>query len=70
MDLSALSTNVRRLRAASGKSQGDLAEQAGLSRIGYRNIEAGQGAPRVDSLMLAGTRIRGIPVKFTGEERA
>lgn len=51
MDLSVLSTNLRRLRAASGKSQGELAEQSGLSRAGYRSIESGQVAPRVDSLM-------------------
>lgn len=51
MDLSALSANLRRTRIASGKSQGDVAEAAGLSRPGYRNIEAGEAAPRVDSLM-------------------
>lgn len=51
MDLSALSANLRRIRIASGKSQGDIAEAAGLSRPGYRNIEAGEVAPRVDSLM-------------------
>ena len=51
MDLSILSTNLRRLRTASGKSQGELAELSGLSRVGYRSIEAGQVAPRVDSLM-------------------
>src|SRR5437868_7975177 len=51
MDLSALSANLRRQRVAKGKSQGDLADAAGLSREGYRNIEAGETIPRVDSLM-------------------
>ena len=51
MDLSILSTNLRRLRTASGKSQGELAELSGLSRVGYRRIEAGEVAPRVDSLV-------------------
>jgi Zn-dependent peptidase ImmA (M78 family)/DNA-binding XRE family transcriptional regulator len=46
-----LSTNLRRLRLAKGKSQGELAEAAGLSRVGYRNIEAGQVSPRVDTLL-------------------
>jgi Zn-dependent peptidase ImmA (M78 family)/DNA-binding XRE family transcriptional regulator len=51
MDLSILSTNLRRHRIASGKNQGEIADAAGLSRVGYRNIEAGNVAPRVDSLM-------------------
>jgi Zn-dependent peptidase ImmA (M78 family)/transcriptional regulator with XRE-family HTH domain/predicted HTH domain antitoxin len=51
MDLSILSSNLLRLRTAQGKSQGGLADEAGLSRVGYRNIEAGSAAPRVDSLM-------------------
>ena len=51
MDLTVLSANLRRLRAAKGKSQVELAEAAGLSRPGYRNIEGGATAPRVDTLM-------------------
>lgn len=51
MDLSILSANLRRIRTAKGKSQGDIAEAAGLSRVGYRNIEAGTAAPRVDTLL-------------------
>jgi Zn-dependent peptidase ImmA (M78 family)/transcriptional regulator with XRE-family HTH domain/predicted HTH domain antitoxin len=51
MDLTVLGENLRRLRTAQGKSQGDLAEAAGLSRVGYRNIESGGSAPRVDSLL-------------------
>ncbi len=34
-----------------GKSQAELAEAAELARPGYRNIESGLTAPRVDSLM-------------------
>jgi Zn-dependent peptidase ImmA (M78 family)/DNA-binding XRE family transcriptional regulator len=56
LDLSILSTNLRRHRIASGKSQGEIADAAGLSRVGYRNIEAGGVAPRVDSLV----RIAGV----------
>lgn len=51
MDLTVLSANLRRIRAAKGKSQVELAEAAGLSRPGYRNIEGGSTAPRVDTLM-------------------
>jgi Zn-dependent peptidase ImmA (M78 family)/DNA-binding XRE family transcriptional regulator len=51
MDLSVLCANLRRLRLAKGLSQGDLADAAQMSRIGYRNIESGGSAPRVDSLM-------------------
>jgi len=51
MDLSILSANLRRIRLAKGKSQAEVAEAAELSRPGYRNIEAGTAAPRVDSLM-------------------
>ncbi len=51
MDLTILSGNLRRIRGAKGKSQADVADAAGLSRVGYRNIESGASAPRVDSLM-------------------
>jgi Zn-dependent peptidase ImmA (M78 family)/DNA-binding XRE family transcriptional regulator/predicted HTH domain antitoxin len=51
MDMSVLCANLRRLRTAKGLSQGDLADAAQLSRVGYRNIESGASAPRVDSLM-------------------
>lgn len=51
MDLSTLTANLKRLRVARGKSQGEVADAAGLSRVGYRNIESGAAAPRVDSLL-------------------
>lgn len=50
MDLALLSGNLKRLRTAAKKSQGDIAAAAGLSRVGYANIEAGAAAPRVDTL--------------------
>lgn len=43
--------NLRRLREAAGLSQGDLAERAGLSRIGYRNLEAGGSEPRTSTVL-------------------
>lgn len=51
MDLSHVAANVRRIRAAKRRSQAELAEAAGLSRVGYRNVEAGTAVPRVDTLM-------------------
>lgn len=51
MDLSVLSTNLLRVRTAKRKSQTEVADAAGLSRVGYRNIETGTAAPRVGSLM-------------------
>ena len=50
-NLLVLSANLRRLRMAKGMSQGDLADAAELSRVGYRNMESGAAAPRVDSLL-------------------
>lgn len=49
--MTVLCANLRRLRTAKGWSQGELADAAQLSRVGYRNIESGSSAPRVDSLM-------------------
>jgi Zn-dependent peptidase ImmA (M78 family)/transcriptional regulator with XRE-family HTH domain/predicted HTH domain antitoxin len=38
-------------------SQGALADAAQLSRVGYRNIESGASAPRVDSLLRLATAL-------------
>ncbi len=46
-----LGSNIRRLRMAKGVSQADLAEAAGLSRPGYRNVEVGAATPRTSTLM-------------------
>jgi Zn-dependent peptidase ImmA (M78 family)/DNA-binding XRE family transcriptional regulator len=56
MDLKALSANLRRFRISEGKSQADLADEAGISRVGYRNIETGAVVPRSDTLL----RIAGV----------
>ena len=57
-----LPANLRRLRTAKGLSQQALAEQAGMSRVGYRDIETGKAAPRLDSLQrIADALGRGVP---------
>jgi Zn-dependent peptidase ImmA (M78 family)/DNA-binding XRE family transcriptional regulator len=55
MGYEVIGTNLRRLRNASGRTQRELAEAAGLSRVGYRNIETGKSVPKVETLQsLAG----------------
>jgi Zn-dependent peptidase ImmA (M78 family)/DNA-binding XRE family transcriptional regulator len=48
--LPALAANLRRIRKDRGLSQEQLAEAAGLSRVGYANIEGERTVPRTDSL--------------------
>jgi len=50
MGADALAANLRRIRKAKKLTQADLAEAAGISRVGYRNIETGKSLPRVDTL--------------------
>lgn len=50
MDPTTLGANLRRLRQASDLSQEELAARAGLSRVGYRNLETGIATPRLDTL--------------------
>lgn len=45
-----IGTNVKRLRAAKGISQTDLAERAHLSRVGLAKIERGDGLPRANTM--------------------
>lgn len=45
-----ISLNLRRLRKAKGLTQERVAEQSGLSRAAYRNIEMGASTPRVANL--------------------
>jgi Zn-dependent peptidase ImmA (M78 family)/transcriptional regulator with XRE-family HTH domain len=81
MDLSILSANLKRFRAAKARTQNEIAEAAGLSLTGYRNIEDGASAPRVDSLMrvaaVLGVRLEALfvapkelkAVRFRRDER-
>lgn len=46
-----LAENLKRIRSARKISQVVLAKQAGLSRMGYRKIEAGESEPRGETLM-------------------
>jgi len=46
----AIAANARTLRKKVGLSQEKMAEAAGLSLAGYRNIETGRSMPRVDTL--------------------
>lgn len=50
MDRDLIVTNLKRLRSAKGWTQQELAERAGLSRAGYRNIENGKTSPRSSTL--------------------
>ncbi len=45
-----LSINLRRIRTSKKVSQVELAERAGLSRVGYRNIEDGVSEPKAETL--------------------
>lgn len=57
VDPVALPANLRRLRTAKGLSQRAVAEAAGLSRVGYREIETGKVTPRLDSLQRISTAL-------------
>lgn len=48
--LPALATNLRRIRKDRGLSQEQVADAAGLSRVGYANLEGERAVPRADSL--------------------
>lgn len=54
--------NLRRLRAARDLSQGEVAEAAGLSRVGYRNLESGASIPRVETLQALARALQ-VPVQ-------
>jgi D-sedoheptulose 7-phosphate isomerase len=59
MDTAAVTSNLQRLRANRGLSQGALAEAAGISRPAYRAIEKGESVPRVDTLMAIARALEG-----------
>lgn len=46
-----IGTNLRRYRIAQEMSQESLAEKAGISAQGYRNIEGGKSVPRSETLL-------------------
>ena len=43
--------NLRMHRKDKGLTQGEVAQQAGISRTAYRNIETGKADPKVDTLI-------------------
>lgn len=55
MNFGVVRSNLKRLRIAADKSQAEVADASGLSRVGYRNVEMGDAEPRLDTL----TRIAG-----------
>lgn len=50
MDQGTIAANLRRLRKVLNLTQDEVAERAGLSRAGYRNIESRKSAPRASTL--------------------
>jgi Zn-dependent peptidase ImmA (M78 family)/DNA-binding XRE family transcriptional regulator len=50
-ELTSLAHHLRRLRRKQGLTQAELADQADLSRLAYRNIEAGEASPKVETLL-------------------
>jgi Zn-dependent peptidase ImmA (M78 family)/DNA-binding XRE family transcriptional regulator len=57
-----LSINIRRIRTARKLSQVDVAERAGLSRVGYRNVEDGEGEPK-GATLIAIARALDVPLE-------
>jgi Zn-dependent peptidase ImmA (M78 family)/transcriptional regulator with XRE-family HTH domain len=50
-DRATLSANLLRIRLDRGETQAQVAEAAGMSRVGYRNVESGDAMPRTESLL-------------------
>lgn len=50
-DRATLSANLLRIRLDRGETQARIAEAAGMSRVGYRNVESGEAVPRTESLV-------------------
>jgi Zn-dependent peptidase ImmA (M78 family)/DNA-binding XRE family transcriptional regulator len=51
LDRTALSANLLRIRLAQGRTQAQVAESAGLSRVGYRAVESGDSIPGIGTLV-------------------
>ena len=47
---SAIGANLRRLRASHGLTQAEVATASGITRLAYRNLEAGLSLPRPETL--------------------
>lgn len=56
-----IAANARRYRQARKMTQALVAERAGISRVGYRNIESGKATPKPDT-MFAVARALDVPV--------
>jgi len=50
MDSKIVGANLRRIRKSKGFSQSKVADDAGISRVAYRNIEVGKSTPKVSTL--------------------
>jgi Zn-dependent peptidase ImmA (M78 family)/DNA-binding XRE family transcriptional regulator len=50
-DRATLSANLLKIRLARGETQAQVAAGAGMSRVGYRNVESGDAMPRTESLV-------------------
>jgi Zn-dependent peptidase ImmA (M78 family)/DNA-binding XRE family transcriptional regulator len=61
-DLPPVAVNLRRLRTGAGKTQEQLADEAELSRAGYRNIELGISEPKEETLYTLAKVLR-VPVR-------
>jgi predicted transcriptional regulator len=56
---------IRAARALLGWTQGDLADNAGLSEISVKNIERGVAAPKTSTMAALITAIEKAGVEFT-----
>jgi transcriptional regulator with XRE-family HTH domain len=60
---------IRAARALLGWTQGDLAENAGLSEISVKNIERGVAAPKAATMAALITAIEKAGIEFTNGGR-
>ena len=58
---------LKRLREAKGLTQDYVAEQAGLSRQQYMNLEAGKNTPRLETIDKI-AKVLGVPGQFLIED--
>ena len=57
MQAATIAYNLRLIRDAKGIKQDQVAEEAGLSRTAYRNIETGKAIPKVSTLQSIATAL-------------